>query len=374
VTALALLLLQSVVPQTWLQRLAHNPWELALVSGLLAGLLFGAYRLTVGRQMGQAFRENGPQHHKLKGFVPTGTGIVFVLLLFLAGVFIFIVSQANLPIERVGIYVCWAAAAMGMLGWIDDRNKVLRGSEGLRARFKLPVQILVGGVFLYFLFGYFHELVANAPQNLVLPWPAYAPWWIFFPVGLFVWLGALNGANFTDGLDGLLSSTTLIVLAGAFIALLDGREPLSVPAAVGTGALVAFLIYNWKPALIYMGDTGSLTVGALVAGLFMAKGWWLFLGLCAFVWVMEVASVMLQVVWFRAFKRRIFLMSPIHHHFELAGWGERRTVLVFSILQALGCVVAFLWLRTGVTNGLIGTAVLLAVFVGLVVKYRKRVR
>jgi phospho-N-acetylmuramoyl-pentapeptide-transferase len=229
-------------------------------------------------------------------------------------------------------------------------------------------------VFLYFLFDYFSQLVATAPANLVLPWPAYAPWWIFFPVGLFVWLGALNGANFTDGLDGLLSSTTLIVLAGAFLALLDGREPLSVPAAVGTGALVAFLIYNWKPALIYMGDTGSLTVGALVAGLFMAKGWWLFLGLCAFVWVMEVASVILQVIWVRAIGHRLFLMSPIHHHFELAGWGERRTVIVFSLLQALGCVVAFLWLRRGVTYGVIGMAVLLAVFIALVWKYRKRVR
>jgi phospho-N-acetylmuramoyl-pentapeptide-transferase len=350
-----------------------NPWLLALISGLLAGLMFGAYRMTIGRGMGQRFREAGPEHHKLKGVIPTGTGIVFVLLLFLAGIYILIVTKGNLPIERVGMYVCWAAAAMGLLGWIDDRSKVKFGSEGLRARYKLPIQILVGGVFLFFLHDYFHKLVTAAPASLHLPWPAHAHWWIFFPVGLFVWLGALNGANFTDGLDGLLSSTTLIVLAGAFIALLDGREPLAVPAAVGTGALVAFLIYNWKPALIYMGDTGSLTVGALVAGLFMAKGWWLFLGLCAFVWVMEVASVILQVGSFRLFKRRIFLFTPIHHHFEMAGWGERRTVLVFSLLQAAGCVVAFMWLRTGVSNGVIGTGVLLAVFIGLIVKYRKRV-
>ncbi|MDQ3024011.1 MAG: phospho-N-acetylmuramoyl-pentapeptide-transferase [bacterium] len=351
-----------------------NPWLLALLSGSLAAVMFGVYRLTIGRRMGQRFRDLGPEHHKLKGFVPTGTGIVFVILLALAGIYILVVTQANLPIERVGMYVCWAAAAMGLLGWIDDRNKVKHGSEGLKARYKLPIQILVGAVFLYFLFSYFHEVVGQAPATLQLPWPAYAPWWIFFPVGLFVWLGALNGANFTDGLDGLLSSTTIIVLAGAFVALLDGREPLAVPAAVGTGALVAFLIFNWKPALIYMGDTGSLAVGALVAGLFLAKGWWLFLGLCAIVWVIEVASVLLQVAWFRIFKRRIFLMSPIHHHFEMAGWGERRTVFVFTLLQILGCVVAFLWLRKGMEVGLIGMALLIATFVFLILRYSKRMR
>jgi phospho-N-acetylmuramoyl-pentapeptide-transferase len=351
-----------------------NPWSLALISGALAAIMFAFYRLTIGRQMGQRFRDIGPEHHKLKGFVPTGTGIVFVILLALAGVYLLITTQANLPIERVGMYVCWAAAAMGLLGWIDDRNKVKRGSEGLKARYKLPVQILVGSVFLYFLFTYFQELAATAPATMQLPWPAYAPWWAFFPVGLFVWLGALNGANFTDGLDGLLSATTIIVLAGAFVALLDGREPLAVPAAVGTGALVAFLIFNWKPALIYMGDTGSLTVGALVAGLFLAKGWWLFLGLCVIVWVMEVASVILQVGWVRVFGRRLFLMSPIHHHFELAGWGERRTVFIFTLLQMLGCIVAFVWLRKGMEIGIAGMAALLAVFIFLIVRYSRRVR
>jgi phospho-N-acetylmuramoyl-pentapeptide-transferase len=123
-----------------------------------------------------------------------------------------------------------------------------------------------------------------------------------------------------------------------------------------------------------MGDTGSLTVGALVAGLFIAKGWWLFLGICAVVWVIEVASVMLQVASYKLTGRRILLMSPLHHHFELAGWGERRTVLVFSLLQAAGCLVAFLWLREGVLPGLVGLAVLLATIFFLILRYNKRVR
>jgi phospho-N-acetylmuramoyl-pentapeptide-transferase len=298
-----------------------------------------------------------------------------VILLLLAGGLVFIFADPDLPSQRLGIYVCWCSALMGLLGWVDDSRKVKRGSEGLRARFKFPIMVVVGLLLLYLISTFYAQLALTPGFDASkVPWPVTAPWWVFYPVGLFVWLGALNGANFTDGLDGLLSCTTLVVFAGVFYALLDGTEPLAVPAAVGFGALVAFLIFNWKPALIYMGDTGSLAIGALVAGLFIAKGWWLFLGLCAVIWVIEVASVMLQVASFKLTGKRILLMSPLHHHFELAGWGERRTVLVFSLLQAAGCLVAFLWLREGVLPGLVGLALLLMVIFWLVLRYNKRVR
>lgn len=264
---------------------------------------------------------------------------------------------------------------MGLLGFLDDRLKVKRGSEGLKARYKLPIMILVGVGLLYVVSVYFGELrLAAMLTGDQLPWPVHAPWWLYYPVGLFIWLGALNGANFTDGLDGLLSATTLVVLGGAFYALLDGHDPLALPAAVGFGALTAFLVYNWKPALIYMGDSGSLAVGALVAGLFIAKGWWFFLGLCVFIWVVNVASVIVQVVVFRLTGKRPLLCSPLHHHFELAGWGERRLVLVFTLLQALGCVVAFTWLRLGTDWGLAGTALLTGILALLLIKYHRRVR
>ncbi len=353
-----------------------NPWLIACLSGVIAAALFALYRVLVGAKMQQAFREDGPAHHKAKGRVPTGTGIVFVVLFFLAGGLVFIFQNPNMPSEQLGVYVCWAAALMGLLGWVDDSRKVFRkSSEGLRARYKLPVMILVGLGLLYLLHGYFIQaLAAAALSGNPMPWTMSLPWYVYYPLGLFVWLGALNGANFTDGLDGLLSSTTLVVLAGAFFALLDGKEPLAVPAAVGIGVLAAFLIFNWKPALIYMGDTGSLAIGALVCGLFLAKGWWLFLGLCAIVWVIEVTSVVLQVVSFKTTGRRIILMSPLHHHFELAGWGERTTVFIFSLLQLFGCAVAFAWLRYGTTLGVIGTVSLVAIIVALVIVFRKRKR
>lgn len=362
-----------------------NPWLLAIVSSVISGGLFAGYRWLLGRHMRQRFRDDGPAHHKLKGAVPTGAGIILVTLLIIAGAVAWPYAEQSAPNARIGIYVCWAAALMGLLGWIDDRRKVLFGTAGLRARFKLPVQIIVGLGFLYFTHGYFEEwklqfgYLPNMPleQTLALaklPWPVFAPWWIYYPVGLFVWLGALNGANFTDGLDGLLSVTTLFVLAGSFFALLDGVEPLSLPAAVGFGVLSAFLVFNWKPALLYMGDSGSLAVGALVAGLFLARGWWLFLGLAVFVWVIEVASVMAQVIAYRTTGKRILLMSPLHHHFELAGWGERTTVFAFLGLQILGCAAAFVWLRFGVIKGVVCTVLLILLLALLLAIYHKRVR
>lgn len=352
-----------------------NPWWIAVVSGGIAAVMYGIYRRVAGRHMGQSFRENGPVHHQEKGFVPTGTGIIMALLLLVGGIIMIPTVDAGVAGTKLGIYVCWAAALMGVLGFIDDSLKVKRGSEGLKARYKLPIMILVGLGFLYLVSTYFDELrlAAELSGNL-LPWPVYAPWWLFYPVGLFIWLGALNGANFTDGLDGLLSTTTLVVLAGAFIALLDGNDSLALPAAIGIGALTAFLVYNWKPALIYMGDSGSLAVGALVAGLFIAKGWWFFLGLCVFIWVVNVAAVIVQVVVYRLTGKRPLLCSPLHHHFELAGWGERRLVLVFTLLQALGCVVAFVWLRQGAEWGLAGTALLVGILALLLIRYHRRVR
>jgi phospho-N-acetylmuramoyl-pentapeptide-transferase len=352
-----------------------NPWWIALVSGLVASAMFAAYRLLAGRRMDQAFREGGPSHHLKKGRVPTGTGIVFVVLLLIGGAVALTMSDQRQPGAELGAIVCWAAAAAGLLGFIDDSTKVRKGSAGLKARFKLPVMIGIGLVLLYLLHSYHALYTSNlALLHVKMPWPVYAPWWLYYPVGLFVWLGAINGANFTDGLDGLLSCTTIVVLLGCFYTLLDPDrvEPLAWPAAIGCGMLLAFLVFNWKPALIYMGDSGSLAVGALVVGLFLAKGWWLFTGLAVIVWVAEVASVILQVLSFRLTGKRVLLMSPLHHHFELAGWGERRTVVVFTLLQALGGLTGFVWLRYGVAYGVTGMLGLILLVVGLVVAYRKR--
>lgn len=351
-----------------------NPWLIAVVSSALSLILFALYRWIAGRYMRQAFRAAGPEHHHKKGAIPTGAGVVLILLLLIAGAAAFYFADSDAPGGQLGVYLCWAAALMGMLGWIDDRRKVLYGSTGLKARYKLPVMIGVGLVLLYLLSGYFGELQqVFALRSAQLPWPIFAPWWIYYPVGLFVWLGAINGANFTDGLDGMLDGTTLVILAGSFYALLDGTDPLALPASVGVGVLVAYLFFNRRPAVLYVGDSGSLAIGALIAGLFLAKGWWLFLGLAASIWVLEVISVMLQVVVFKATGKRLLLMSPLHHHFELAGLSEPVIVWLFIALQALGCLSAIAWLRYGILWGVSGLVLLVVSIVILLWRFHRPV-
>ena len=352
-----------------------SAWLVALVSGLLSLGLFAAYRRLALARMGQRHRDQGPSHHKAKGAVPTGAGIVIVILLLGGAVWGYLARPASGTVGMLGIYVCIAAAAMGLVGWLDDYRKVRFGSEGLKARYKFPLMVVCGLLLLYQIRSAFLILSANADPSVALqPWPAQASDLLFYAAGLFVWLGALNGANFTDGLDGLLACTTLVVLLGVFYALLDGAEALSLPAAIGLGTLAAYLAFNWKPARLYVGDSGSLAIGALVAGLFLAKGWWLFLGLAAIVWVLEVISVLVQVTSFRLTGKRVLLMSPLHHHFELAGWDELTIVYVFTALQAFGCLAAFAWLRSGTASGLTLTLLLLLVVAALLARYNKRVR
>lgn len=337
-----------------------------MLAALAAGwLLFFTYLRTVGARMDQAFRDAGPESHKLKGRVPTGAGIVLVVVSVGIAVWAWF---ALADLTTVAVFA--AAALMGLLGFIDDRAKVTGGSAGLKARFKLPAMMVIGSLLLFIIrdqllhgheFAFYREV-----------WFLQLPLLVYYLLGLFIWLGAINGSNFTDGLDGLLGSTSLPILL--FIVLPFGVTPHDLPVAFIIGLILAFLLFNWKPARLYMGDSGSLCIGALVAGLFLSTIWWLFLGLVAFIWVVEVLSVMLQVIYFRSTGgRRIFLMTPIHHHFELAGWKETTVVYVFTTLQAWGCLSAWLWLQVGVVPGIMSSLLLTATFIFLVLRYRKRV-
>lgn len=353
------------------------PFSLTLVAlcSMAVGLgLFWLYRKIVGGRMNQAFREDGPSHHLKKGRVPTGAGLVFVIGML--GISLLLVSGGA---DQPMIWVCLAAALMGLLGFVDDRAKVLGGSAGLKARFKFPAMLLVGALLLFHIRP---DIAAGLTQimdgtitgvSFVLDLPN----WLYYALGLFIWLGAINGSNFTDGLDGLLGTTTLAsLLSMLFIfstmKLLPDTDILA--AAVIIGLLIAFLNFNWKPASIYIGDSGSLCIGAFVAGLALLSGLWLYLGLFAFIWVVEVLSVMLQVVYFkRTGGKRIFLMTPIHHHFELAGWKETTVVYVFAALQAWGCLSAWLWLMVGPIAGIASSVLLVMSFIFLVLRYRTRV-
>ncbi|MCI8922515.1 MAG: phospho-N-acetylmuramoyl-pentapeptide-transferase [Lachnospiraceae bacterium] len=286
-------------------------------------------------KVGQMVREDGPYTHLKKSGTPTMGGILIL------------VSVAVTTVLYVGRYpkilpVFFLTLGFGLIGFFDDYLKIVkRNSVGLCPWQKMLGQILVTGMFAWYL-----SYTGNIPQAMRIP----------FIEGRYLRLGALeipflflvvtgtaNGTNFTDGLDGLVSSVTVMVATFFTVVSMGmgaGIEPLTCAVA---GALLGFLLFNVHPASVFMGDTGSLALGGFVAGCAYMMQMPLFLPIVGLIYVAEVLSVIIQVVYFKVSGgKRFFKMAPLHHHFELCGFSETKVVAVFSIITAVLCVLALL--------------------------------
>lgn len=238
------------------------------------------------------------------------------------------------------IPVLFVTIGFGLIGFLDDYIKVvLKRSKGLSALHKLIGQIIVTGIFAYYITEYAQiDLAMKIPfaSNMVLD---LGRWNI--PFLFIVVLATVNGINFTDGLDGLASSVTIMVatfFSVVAIGTASGIEPITCAVV---GGLLGFLLFNVYPASVFMGDTGSLALGGFVAATAYMLQMPLFILIVGFIYVIEMLSVVLQVTYFKlSGGKRIFKMAPIHHHFELCGWSETRIVAVFSIITAILCLVA----------------------------------
>lgn len=286
---------------------------------------------------GQTVREDGPKAHLKKSGTPTMGGILILLSVTVTSVLYAKQCPKIMPI-------LFLTLGFGMIGFLDDYIKVvLRRSMGLRAWQKMLLQIIVTGLFARYLYG-----SGEALLMLRIPFVKgyYVDFgWLNLPLLLGAVIGTVNGVNFTDGLDGLAASVTVMVATFFTVAAIGtGTEIAPVTCAV-TGALLGFLLFNVYPASIFMGDTGSLALGGFVAGCAYMMRMPLFLPVVGFIYLAEVLSVMIQVTYFKlSGGRRIFKMAPLHHHFELCGWKETKVVAVFSIVTALLCLLALLGL------------------------------
>ena len=260
---------------------------------------------------------------------------------------IFLIATAITALFYVGDYpkiipVLFLTLGFGIIGFLDDYLKVvLKRSDGLLPWQKMALQIVVTAVFAFYLVNY-----SNVSLTMKIPfWSGHYLnlGWFAVPVLFFAVIGTVNGVNFTDGLDGLASSVTLIVAVFFTVVSLgmnSGVEPITCAVV---GSLMGFLLFNVYPAKVFMGDTGSLALGGFVAGVAYAMQMPLFIILVGLIYLIEVLSVMIQVSYFKATHgKRIFKMAPIHHHFELCGWSETRVVAVFSVVTAIMCLIALL--------------------------------
>ena len=310
----------------------------ALVSAVLTGII-GYFLLPVLRALkaGQSIREIGPTWHNNKAGTPMMGGLMFILSAIIC-------LLINIPsmVEKTVFYVLILGLCFGFVGFLDDFFKLkFKRNLGLTAIQKAMLQLAVSALYLYLLY-----LEGSLTCTLYIPFTSitltvHPMVYIFF--AMFVIVGCVNAVNLTDGVDGLSSSVTVpVMLFFTAVAVALKRFDLALLPAVLVGGLVAYLFYNWHPAKVFMGDTGSLFLGGIVCGLAFALDMPLVLVLVGVVYIAETLSVILQVGYFKlTHGKRLFKMAPIHHHFEMCGWKEEKIVIVFTAVSAIMCIVAW---------------------------------
>jgi phospho-N-acetylmuramoyl-pentapeptide-transferase len=285
-------------------------------------------------KFGQFVRDDGPESHLKKSGTPTMGGLIILFSIVITSLFYMKSNPVILP-------VLFVTLGFGLVGFLDDYIKVvMKRSMGLHAWQKMVGQFLITAVFAYYIANY-----TDLGTSVIVPfthgYELDLGFW-FYPFLFFAVIGTVNGTNFTDGLDGLLSSIT--VLTATFFSVIaigtgSGLEPITCAAV---GALLGFLVYNVYPAKVFMGDTGSLALGGLVAASAFMLKMPIYIIIVGFIYFVEVLSVIIQVTYFKKTGKRVFKMAPIHHHFELCGWPETKVVAIFSIVTAVLCLIGLI--------------------------------
>ncbi|RGC74877.1 phospho-N-acetylmuramoyl-pentapeptide-transferase [Coprococcus sp. AM25-15LB] len=286
-------------------------------------------------KMGQTERVEGVQSHLKKAGTPTMGGVIILGSVLLTSVFYIKEYPKIIP-------VLFVTLGFGLIGFLDDYLKVvMKRSDGLFPKQKMALQIVVTAVFAYYL-----VKVTNVPMTLLIPFSSgkYLDiGWLSIPLLFVVVIGTVNGVNFTDGLDGLASSVTVLVATFFTVVAVGTRSGIEPVTCAVVGALLGFLLFNVYPASVFMGDTGSLALGGFVASTAYMLQMPLFIVIVGLIYLIEVLSVMIQVTYFKKTGgKRIFKMAPIHHHFELCGWSETRVVAVFAVATAILCLIGLM--------------------------------
>ncbi len=301
------------------------------------------------RKMGQKILDIGPRWHKSKEGTPTMGGIAFIIPVMLVGaicsVFLWIWDghESALPF----VFTLALGLAGGLIGCVDDSAKLRnKRNEGLTAAQKFLLQLVAAALYLLGM-----SLVCKTGTSIYIPFVDYdLELGIgYYIISMILICGMLNSVNLTDGIDGLASSVTLVVgiffVAAGLITGIPEGSLLSLGAVI-IGACGGFLVYNLNPARVFMGDTGSIFLGGLVVGGAFMMNNPLIIVVCGLVYIIETASVMLQVLYFKATHgKRLFKMAPIHHHFEKCGWSENKIVMVFTVVTVILSALALLGLN-----------------------------
>lgn len=287
-------------------------------------------------KFGQEIREEGPAWHQKKSGTPTMGGIMFITGTVVACIIAIISGGFDINL----VMMLLISLGFGAIGFIDDYIKVVKHRNlGLTAAQKFLLQCVLAAVYVVVL-----NIMGELNTEIIIPFVGFTvhmPWWLYIPFIIIVVTGTVNAVNLTDGLDGLAASITVVTaLFFAVAAFMTGSLGAITFAGAVAGGCIGFLIYNHYPAKVFMGDTGSLFLGGAVSVLAVGMKMPLVLVIAGFVYMFEALSVILQVASFKLTGKRIFKMSPVHHHFEMCGWKETKIVAVFTLVTIVLCVIA----------------------------------
>ncbi len=295
-------------------------------------------------KVGQMERTEGPQSHLGKQGTPTMGGIIMILVITVLTGFLCYdyIKDNQSSVAKNLIPIAAVSIGFGLVGFIDDFKKlVLKNTEGLKPLYKMIGLLIFSVAFVLYITN-----VLNIGTETYIPFiKTYftLPVWLYIPFAILVLLGTSNAVNLTDGIDGLATSVTALILTClTVIGIIFNIKEIVVFGSITIGTCLGFLLFNLNPAKIFMGDTGSLMLGGAVAGMALYLKMPLLLLIIALVPVIETLSVMIQVRYFKKTGNRIFKMTPIHHHFELSGWNENKIVSIFSIITLMLSVVGLL--------------------------------
>jgi phospho-N-acetylmuramoyl-pentapeptide-transferase len=317
-----------------------------LAISFLVTLIFAPFFIPFLRKLhfGQYIREEGPKSHQKKSGTPTMGGVIFLIGV-LAGILVMgLRYHVTTPDTYMLLFVTFG---FGLVGLLDDFIKIsMKRNMGLTSKQKMAAQIIISLVFWFIITRYDYSTYLSFPGThlmLNLHW--------FYPLFvIFLLVGVPNATNLTDGMDGLLSGLAVIAFAAyAVIAWFTMNLGVAVFAMVMLGALLGFLIFNAHPARVFMGDTGSLAIGGALAGMAILTNTEILLAVIGGVFAIETLSVIIQVISFKTTGRRVFKMSPIHHHFELSGWSEWKVVTIFWLVGLMLAVIG-IYLKVGIVS------------------------
>ena len=314
-----------------------------LIISFIVAIILGFIIIPILKKLkvGQIERDDGPKSHLKKQGTPTMGGIIMIItmIVVITGIYIFLIATVQNEVANKMLPLLLVSIGMGLIGFIDDFKKlVLKNTKGLKPSYKMLGLLIISVAYVVYLV--YGIKIGTDTYIPIMKQYISMPVYLYIPFAIIVILATTNAINLTDGIDGLSSSVSAIIITClTIIGILFGIEEIGIFGSVVVGTVLGFLMFNLHPAKVFMGDTGSLLLGGVISAIALYMKMPILLIIIALVPVLETLSVIIQVAYFKKTGNRIFKMAPLHHHFELSGWKESKVVIVFSAVTLVLCIV-----------------------------------